>query len=79
LVLFGGGCSRSVGVAACDQFLERYASCMTAAGPDAKAVMLRNLPARRKAFAELAKSAEGRETLARQCQASLDALAKSCR
>jgi hypothetical protein len=79
VAFFVVGCARSSGVAVCDQFLERYASCMTAGGAEATATMRRNLAARRKSFSELAKTEQGRMQLTRQCEASLDALAKSCR
>lgn len=79
LVTLFGGCARKSGVEVCDKFLDEYSQCMSQAGLQVNAVVKKNLADQRARFKELAKTPAGRQQLARQCTASLDAVKTSCR
>jgi hypothetical protein len=75
-VLGGAGCRNSVEI--CDQYLDRYQACFSKMGPEAAAAMKNNLARQREHFHDMAKTAEGRAELIKQCTASLAAIRDTC-
>jgi hypothetical protein len=70
------GCGSRVDV--CDRYIERYSACFSKMGPEAAAAMKDKLARQRESFRALARTAEGRAQLVKQCTASLEAIRPTC-
>jgi hypothetical protein len=71
------GCGSGVDV--CDRYFEQYGRCFDKMGPAAGAAMRGNLERERQELRRLAKTADGRAQMVKQCSASLEAIRATCR
>jgi hypothetical protein len=70
--------AQSTGIAACDDFLTKYDTCVTSKIPEAQRAMYKTqLDQTRKAWSDMSKNASAKATMEATCRQTLDAMKTS--
>jgi hypothetical protein len=70
--------AQSTGIAACDDFLTKYDTCVTSKIPEAQRAMYKTqLDQTRKAWTDMSKNASAKATMEATCKQTLDAMKTS--
>src|SRR5438309_194927 len=73
-----GTSEADIGVKECDEYVTKYEACLAKMAPEAKSQGQLGFDAQRAAFKANATTPEGRQMLAAQCRAALDAIKPTC-
>jgi hypothetical protein len=80
MAVAGPARAQNVGIAACDDFLTKYDTCVTSKMPEAqRATYKAQLDQTRKAWLDMAKNPSAKSTMEQSCKQTMDAKRPRCK